>query len=140
MKKIIEAQGFEQFVVKDIRIEGLQRITEGTVYNYLPVNVGESLAPEKTGEILRALFETGFFQDIELKRDGNVLVVQVIERPTIGKITVSGNKEITEENLLTTLKTAGLAEGYVFDRAMLEQVRNELERLYFSHGKYAVKV
>lgn len=136
----VSVHGFERFVVKEIRIEGLQRITEGTVYNYLPVTVGESLAPEKTGEILKALFETGFFQDIELKRDGNVLVVQVIERPTIGKITVTGNKEVTEENLLSTLKTAGLSEGYVFDRSMLEQVRNELERLYFSHGKYAVKV
>lgn len=135
-----QAFAVETFVVRDIRIEGLQRITEGTVYNYLPIQVGESIQDAKSSEILKSLFETGFFQDIDLQRDGDVLVIQVVERPTIGKITLSGNKDITDENLLKTLKTSGLAEGYVFDRSTLEQVRNDLERLYFSHGKYAVKV
>lgn len=136
----IHAHSFESFVVKNIRIEGLQRITEGTVLNYLPVRVGEELPASKTSEILKSLFETGFFQDIQLEKDGNVLVIKVVERPTIGKITVTGNKEIKTENLTSTLKTAGLAEGHVFDRSTFEQIRNELERLYFSHGKYAVKV
>jgi len=130
----------ETFVVQDIRVEGLQRITEGTVLNYLPIHVGESLPESKTNELLKALFETGFFQDIQLARDEQTLIIKVVERPTIGKISVSGNKDITTENLLTTLKTTGLAEGYVFDRSTLEQVRNELERLYFSHGKYGVKI
>lgn len=134
------AYASEDFLVQEIRIEGLQRITEGTVYNYLPIQVGSLIEEGRTSEILRALFETGFFQDIQLERDGNTLVIKVLERPTIGKITLSGNKDITSENLLKTLKTAGLAEGYVFDRSTLEQVRNELERVYFSRGKYAVKV
>ncbi len=136
----ITAHALESFVVKDVRIEGLQRITEGTVLNYLPVRVGEELPESRTADVLKALFETGFFQDIQLERDGNVLVIKVTERPTIGKIEVSGNKDIPKDSLLSTLKTAGLTEGYVFDRSTLEQVRNELERLYFSHGKYGVKV
>jgi outer membrane protein insertion porin family len=136
----VSAHAFESFEVKAIRVEGLQRIAQGTVLNYLPVHVGEVLPESRTAEVLKALFETGFFQDIQLDRDGNVLVVKVIERPTIGKISVSGNEDIKTENLLSTLKTAGLAEGYVFDRSMLDQVSTELERLYFSHGKYAVKV
>lgn len=134
------AYAFEDFVVQEIRIEGLQRITEGTVYNYLPIQVGSLIEEGNTSEILRSLFETGFFQDIELQKDANTLVIKVLERPTIGKITLSGNKDIPSDNLLKTLKTAGLAEGYVFDRSTLEQVRNELERVYFSRGKYGVKV
>ncbi|MBI2790783.1 MAG: outer membrane protein assembly factor BamA [Gammaproteobacteria bacterium] len=136
----ISAHALESFVVKDIRIEGLQRITEGTVLNYLPIHVGEELSESRTSDALKALFETGFFQDIQLERDNNVLVIKVTERPTIGKIVVSGNKDIPTDSLMSTLKSAGLTEGYVFDRSILEQVRNELERLYFSHGKYAVKV
>lgn len=130
----------DSFVISDIRIQGLQRITEGTVLNYLPVHVGDELPDSATTEVIKALFETGFFQDISLEREGDILVINLVERPTIGKITVSGNKDITADNLLTTLKTSGLSEGYVFDLSTLEQVRNELERLYFSHGKYGVKV
>lgn len=139
-QSVMSAFAFDTFVVEDIRIEGLQRITEATVLNYLPLHAGETLPSSRSTDILKALFETGFFQDIKLERSGNVLVVKVIERPTIGKITLKGNKDIPTDDLTTTLKSAGLAEGYVFDRATLEQVRNELERLYFSHGKYAVKV
>ncbi len=136
----ITAYALESFIIRDIRVEGLQRITEGTVLNYLPVHVGDELENARTADVLRALFETGFFQDIELERDGNALVIKVTERPTIGSVEVSGNKDISKDNLVDTLKTAGLAEGHVFDRSILEQVRNELERLYFSHGKYGVKV
>lgn len=136
----MSAHAFHSFVVKEIRVEGLQRITEGTVFNYLPVHVGEEVAQDKTSEVLKALFDTGFFQDIQLERDGNILVIRVTEKPTLGKISVTGNKDISTENLETTLKTAGLSEGHVFDQATLEQVRNELEHAYFSRGKYAVKV
>jgi len=137
---ILSANAFEPFVVKQIQIQGLQRISEGTVLNYLPLHVGETLSEEKTPEILKALFETGFFQDIQLQREGNVLLIKIVERPTIAKLTVTGNKEITTENLLSNLKTSGLAEGHVFDRSTLEHVRNDLERVYFSSGKYAVKI
>ncbi len=131
---------FDAFTVKAIRIEGLQRIKEETVHNYLPVHVGDEMVEAKTGEVVKALFETGFFQDISIDRDGSVLVIKVVERPTIGSITISGNKDIKTENLLSTLKNLGLAQGHVFDRASLELMRNELERLYFSNGKYSVKV
>jgi outer membrane protein insertion porin family len=131
---------FDAFEVNDVRVEGLQRIAEGTVFNYLPIRMGETLTESRTDEVIRALFDTGFFKDIKLSQDGNVLVIKVLERPTIGKIEVSGNHDVPSDKLMSTLKDAGLAEGYVFDRSTLEMVRNELERLYFSHGKYAVKV
>tara|TARA_R110002110_G_scaffold33533_1_gene114838 strand:+ start:159081 stop:161510 length:2430 start_codon:yes stop_codon:yes gene_type:complete len=131
---------FETFIVEDIRIEGLQRITEGTVINYLPITEGEALTENRTSEILKALFQTGFFQDIGLSRENNILIIDVVERPTIGKITISGNDDIPTDNLTSTLKETGLAEGHVFDRSTLEMVRNELERMYFGHGKYSVSV
>lgn len=136
----LSAHAFESFWVKEIKIVGLKRITEATVLNYLPIQAGEKLAPTQTAEILTALFDTGFFQDIQLAKEGNVLIIQAVERPTIGKITISGNKDITSENLLTNLKTSGLAQGHVFDSSTLELVRNDLEKLYFSHGKYTVKI
>ena len=131
---------FQAFEVKDVRVEGLQRITEGTVFNYLPIRMGDTLTQAQTHEVIRALFDTGFFQDIKLAQDGNILVIQVIERPTIGQIEVSGNHDVSTDKLMATLKDAGLAEGFVFDRSTLELMRNELERLYYSHGKYAVTV
>lgn len=139
-QSIQQAQAFQSFVIEDIEINGLQRITEATVLNYLPVNVGDTLTENRTSEVLKSLFNTGFFQDIQLTRDGNRLIITVLERPTIGKITLEGNKEIKTENLKTTLKEIGLAEGHVFDRSTLEMVRNELERMYFGHGKYSVKI
>src|SRR5699024_7209571 len=140
VQPVQQAHAFDAFIIKDIQIQGLQRITEGTVLNYLPVNAGDTMTAHRTGEILKALFETGFFQDIQLSRDDNKLIITVLERPTIGKIIIKGNKDITADNLKTTLKETGLAEGHVFDRSTLEMVRNELERMYFGHGKYSVKV
>lgn len=139
-QSVQQACAFESFVIEDIRVEGLQRITEGTVMNYLPVSEGEVLNETRSNEILKALFKTGFFQDIQLSREGKVLIIEVIERPTIGRITVTGNKDIPTDSLKSTLKETGLAEGFVFDRSTLEIVRNELERIYFGHGKYSVKV
>lgn len=140
IQPVQQTHAFDAFVIKDIQIQGLQRITEGTVLNYLPVGTGDTMTAHRTGEILKALFETGFFQDIQLSRDDNTLIITVLERPTIGKIIIKGNKDITADNLKTTLKETGLAEGHVFDRSTLEMVRNELERMYFGHGKYSVKV
>lgn len=139
-QSVHQAYAFESFVVEDIKIQGLQRIAEGTVINYLPVNIGDVMTEGRSGEILKALFNTGFFQDIQLGREGNALVIELLERPTIGKITITGNKDITSDNLKATLKETGLAEGHVFDRSTLEMVRNELERMYFGHGKYSVKI
>lgn len=135
-----KAWGFDAFVIKDIKVEGLQRIEVGTVFNYLPVKVGDTFDDQRSAEALRALFKTGFFSDITLEHEGDVLLVKVIERPSISKVNISGNKEIKTEDLTDALKRTGLAEGQIFDRSMLEQVTRELERQYFVRGKYGVKI
>lgn len=135
-----QALALEPFVVKDIRVEGLQRIAAGTVFTYLPIKVGDAVDDVRSAEAIRALFKTGFFKDVRLERDGDVLVVSVIERPAIGSIKISGNKEIETEQLTAALKQQGLSEGLVFDRSLLDKVVQELNRQYFSRGKYAVKI
>ncbi|MEJ2345160.1 MAG: outer membrane protein assembly factor BamA [Gammaproteobacteria bacterium] len=134
------AWGFQPFVVKDIRVEGLQRISPGTVFNYLPVKAGDTLTEQRSAQAIRALFKTGFFKDVRLERQGDVLVVVVQERPSIDSISVTGNKSIDKKQLLGNLKQVGLAEGRVFNRSLLEKVEQELQRQYFSQGKYAVKI
>lgn len=133
-------QAAEEFTIEDIRVEGLERITAGTVFNYLPVKVGDQFNDELSGEAVRSLFQTGFFDDVRLERDGNVLVVVLEERPAIGSIAVSGNKDIKTEDLMTGLRQVGFAEGRVFDQSLLDKVEQELRRQYFSLGKYAVKI
>jgi outer membrane protein insertion porin family len=134
------AHAFEPFVVEDIRVEGLQRITAGTVFNYLPVKLGQTIDTDDSIAAVKALFRTGFFNDVYLERDGNVLVVYVEERAAISSIEIEGNKDLDTEELLEGLKQIGLAEGRVFDRSLLEKVEQELRRQYFSRGKYAVKI
>jgi outer membrane protein insertion porin family len=128
------------FVVEDIRVEGLQRISAGTVFNYLPVKSGDEVNKGDSSKIIRTLFKTGFFQDVHLERDGNVLIVFVRERPAIAEINISGNKDLDTEGLMAGLKDIGLAEGQVFKRALLEKVEQELNRQYFARGKYGVKI
>jgi len=130
----------ETFVVGDIRIEGLQRISEGTVFNYLPVNIGDHLDGARIGEAMRALYATGFFRDVELRRDGNTLLVVVVERPSIAKFEIKGNKDIKTEDLQKSLRNVGLATGKTFDRSVLDEVKQYLTDQYFSRGKYAVRV
>ena len=134
------AQAFEPFKVLDIRVEGLQRISAGTVFNYLPIKVGQTIDTEDTVFAVKALFKSGFFNDVHLERDGSVLVVYVKERAAISSIDIEGNKDLDSEELLEGLKEIGLAEGRVFDRSLLEKVEQELRRQYFSRGKYAVKI
>ncbi len=129
-----------EFTVGNIRVEGLQRVSEGTVYNYLPVNIGDRLTPQRVREAIRALYDTGFFRDIELRRDGNTLVVVVLERPSIESFELKGNKDIKTEDLTKSLRNVGLATGKTFDRSVLEDVRQFLTDQYFSRGKYAVRV
>ncbi len=130
----------ENFTVGDIRIEGLQRISEGTVFNYLPVNIGDHLDGARIGEAMRALYATGFFRDVELRRDGNTLLVVVVERPSIAKFEIKGNKDIKTEDLQKSLRNVGLANGKTFDRSVLDEVKQYLTDQYFSRGKYAVRV
>ena len=134
------AQAPAAFTVGDIRVEGLQRISEGTVYNYLPVNIGDRLDARRIQEAIRALFGTGFFSDIEIRRDGETLVVVVRERPSIESFELSGNKDIKTEDLQKSLRTVGLATGKTFDRSVLEEVKSYLTDQYFSRGKYAVRI
>ena len=112
---VLAQSGAGSFTVGDIRIEGLQRISEGTVYNYLPVNIGDRLDQRRVEEALRALYGTGFFSDIELRRDGGTLVVAVRERPSIESFTITGNKDIKTEDLEKSLRNVGLARGKTFN-------------------------
>ena len=128
------------FKVEDIRVEGLQRITAGTVFNYLPVKPGQTIDEAETAGIVRELFKTGFFKDVRLERQGDVLIVSVDERPAIAELTFSGNKSIPEEALREGLKGAGLAEGRTFDQSVLDNIQQELERQFFNQGKYSVTV
>ena len=128
------------FTVGDIRVEGLQRVTEGTVYNYLPINIGDTLSAQRVREAVRALYDTGFFRDVEIRRDGSVLIVVVNERPTIESFEVEGNKEIKDEDLGKSLRNVGLAQGKTFDRSVLEDVKSFLQDQYGARGKYAAKI
>ena len=130
----------ESFIISDIRVEGLQRISEGTVFNYLPLDAGDQVTPSGTRAAIRELYRTGFFQDISFGREGNILVITVRERPAIAAINITGNKAIKEEDLLRVLFDIGLSEGEVFDRLVLDRLQQELIKQYFSQGRYAVTV
>ncbi|WP_137820480.1 outer membrane protein assembly factor BamA [Pseudomonas sp. 2FG] len=130
----------ESFTISDIRVNGLQRVSAGSVFGALPLNVGEQADDRQLVEATRALFKTGFFQDIQLGRDGNVLVITVVERPSISSIEIEGNKAITSEDLLKGLNQSGLSEGEIFQRATLEGVRNELQRQYVAQGRYSAEI
>src|SRR6185369_10163798 len=134
------AQSFSPFTVRDIRVEGLQRTEPGTVFTYLPVKVGETMTEEKGQQALRALFATGFFQDVRLEVEKDVLVVHVQERPAIAQIDFSGIKEFEPDQLRKALRELGLADGRIFDRSLLEIAQQEVKRQYLSRGLYAAEV
>ncbi|WP_200892127.1 outer membrane protein assembly factor BamA [Methyloterricola oryzae] len=133
-------RGADSFVIEDIRVEGLQRISAGTVFNYLPVKVGDIFDRQKSVESIKALFKTGFFKDVRIGQEGDVLVVTVEERPSIASVKIQGNKDISTEDLTKGLKNIGLTEGRVFDRQILDKVEQELRRQYYSRGKYGLKI
>ncbi|TAN47986.1 MAG: outer membrane protein assembly factor BamA [Methylococcaceae bacterium] len=137
---ISSVQAAEPFVVQDIRVDGLQRISAGTVFSYMPIKVGDSVDDRQVADAIRALFKTGFFKDVRLQREGGELVVQVEERPAITSIKIEGNQDIKSEDLTKALKNIGLAEGRVFNRQILDKVEQELRRQYYSRGKYALKI
>lgn len=134
------AQTPDRFVVQDIRIDGLSRITEGTVFNYLPIERGDSIDRSRVAEAIRILYQTGFFDDVELLRQGDILVIQVKERPAIARLTLTGNKEIKDDDLLRGLADIGLAEGEVYNRLAVARVTQELTRQYNNRGKYNVSI
>jgi outer membrane protein insertion porin family len=134
------ALALEPFVIDEIKVEGLQRISVGTVYNYLTLEKGETLDSERASAAVRALFKTGFFQDVVLEREGNTLVVFVAERPAIASVEIEGNSDIPTEQLQTNLKLIGLSEGKVFNRSLLDKIKTELQRQYLALGKYNAQV
>ena len=134
------AQAFPSFVVKDIRVEGLQRTEPGTIFSYLPIKVGETMTVEKAQAALRALYATGFFADVRLEAEGEVLVIFVQERPAIAQIDFSGVSEFEPEVLRKVLREQGLAEGRIFDRSVLDAAEQEFKRQYLARGLYGAEV
>ncbi len=134
------AFAFEPFTVKDIRVEGIQRTEAGTVFSYLPVKVGDTLNDEKAAQSIKALFATGFFKDVRVEVDGDVMVVVLQERPAISTINFVGLKEFDKDVIVKALKETGIAEGRIFDRALLDKAEQELKRQYLTRGKYAANI
>ena len=130
----------DAFVVKDMRVEGLQRISEGTVFNYLPINLGDTVDKVRIGEAIRALYGQDLFDNIEMRRDGDTLVVVVRERPSIESFEIDGNKDIKTEDLMESLRGVGLARGRTFDRSVLDNVEMFLREQYYDRGKYCVRI
>lgn len=136
----LAAMAIEPFVVKDIRVEGVQRTEAGTVFSYLPVKVGERIDDDKAAQSIKALYATGFYTDVRLEVENDVLVVFVVERPAIAQIEISGAKEFSKDNLKDGLKTAGISEAKIFDRSLLDRAEKEIKRQYTSRGFYSSKV
>ena len=134
------AHAFDPFVVRDIRVEGIQRIEAGTVFSYLPVKVGETMTEDKAAAAIKALFATGFFKDVRLEVQRDVLIVIVEERPAVAQIDFIGNKEFDKDALLKGLREIGLADGRSFDKALLDQAEQEIKRQYLARGRYAASV
>lgn len=130
----------DTFVVRDIRVEGLQRIAAGTVFNYLPVKIGDTVTDRDTQEALRVLFKTGFFRDVRLERQDDVLIVSVTERPSIASVSIRGTDEFSEDDLKKIFKESGLAEGRIFNKSVMDRVEQEMRQQYFALGFYAVSI
>ena len=134
------ASALEPFVIRDIRVEGIQRTEAGTIFSYLPLKVGETMTEERAAQAIRALFATGFFRDVSLEREGEVLVVVVQERPSIAQIDFSGMREFEKDQITNSLRQVGIAEGRILDRGLLDRAEQELKRQYLGRGYYAVSV
>ena len=134
------AQAFDPWVVRNFEVDGAQRISAGTIFNYLPVNIGDTVTDQRVRESIRALYSTGFFRDVEFRREGDTLIIAVLERPSIEEFTIEGNEEIETEDLEESLRQVGLTRGKVFDRSVLDEVRQFLLEQYYSRGRYAVVV
>lgn len=140
MAQAFPALALDPFVVRDIRVEGIQRTEAGTVFSYLPVKVGDTLTDDKASQAIKALFATGFFKDVRLEVEGAVLVVLVEERPAIASLDFVGTKAFDKEQLRKGLREVGLAESRIFDRSLVERAEQELKRQYLSQGYYAAEI
>ena len=131
---------FDEFLISDIRIVGLQRVSIGSIFNVIPIGVGDKMNSRKSSDITRSLFSTEQFDDIQIGKDGNTLIISVVERPSISMIDISGNKALKTEQLLESLDGVGIKEGEVYKRSTLEKVKAELVRSYSSNGRYGANV
>lgn len=136
----LNAHATEPFVITDIRVEGLQRTEPGTVFNYLPMQVGDVMSDEKAAQAIKSLYATGFFKDVRIENEGDVLVVTVQERPSVTQIDFSGNKSFQTDKIKEGLKQIGIAEGQIFDKSQLDRAEQEIKRQYLSQGKYSAEV
>ncbi len=134
------AQAFAPFVIRDIRIEGAQRTEPGTIFSYLPVKVGERIDADIASAAIKSLFATGFFRDVRIEALGDVLLISVVERPTVSAITITGAKDIDVDSLKKALRDNGMAEGRIFDRSVLERAEQEIKRQYVSRGRYNLEM
>ena len=128
------------WVIEDIRISGLQRVSAGSVFSEIPFSIGDSIGQDEIVQISKSIFASGQFDDIQIGRDGNALLINLTERPTIDEIVIEGNEAIKTENLLDGLKNSGIFEGALFRRSVFENLSSELERQYVSQGKYGASV
>lgn len=140
LSQLTVAAWADSFVVQNIKIEGLQRVSPATVENYLPIKRGQTLNSAKTGAIIQSLYKTGFFDNINLSRDGNALVIRVTERPTIGKLDIKGNSVIPTDKLTQVMKSLDIEEGRVYNAALLEKIRQSLLNQYYLLGRYNARV
>ena len=136
----ISTSAFDEFLITDIRIIGLQRVSIGSIFTAIPVNVGDKMSQAKVREISKALFATAQFNDIQIAKDGNALIISLVERPSISSIELEGNKALKSEDLLKGLEGAGIAEGQVYKRSTLNGMKSELVRQYSSQGRYGASV
>ena len=136
----LKLNAFEEFLVSDIRIIGLQRVSTGSIFNVIPISVGDKIDLRKSTDITKSLFSTEQFDDIQIAKDGNTLIISVVERPAISAIDISGNKALKTEQLIESLDGVGIKEGEVYKRSTLEKVRSELVRSYSSNGRYGANV
>ena len=130
----------ESWIVEDIRISGLQRISAGSIFSNIPVTIGDKIATEDIQNISKSIFATGNFDDIQIGRDGSALLINLKERPTIDEISIEGNEAIKSESLLDGLKRSGIFRGTLFKRSVFESLSSELERQYISQGRYGANV
>ena len=140
MAASLSASAFEDFLITDIRIIGLQRVSIGSIFTAIPVSVGDTMNKEKISDITRALFSTGQFNDIQIAKDGNALILSVLERPSVALIELEGNKALKSEDLLKGLEGAGISQGQVYKRSTLNGMKSELVRQYSSQGRYGAGV
>ena len=124
----------DEFIVRDMRVEGLRRISEGTVFNYLPINVGDSVDENKIQESIKSLYREGLFDDIEIGLDGGTLVISIKERPSIESFSIEGNKDIKTEDLMVSLRNIGMTRGRTFDRSVLDRLASSLREQYYDRG------